>query len=545
MEYSRRHTLKSLLLGATATAAAPNNDATAAPSQPSAPSHGAPIAPLRWGRGHEGQRKADLGNGTFLNPIMAGDHPDPSILKDGADYYLTFSSFDAYPGIVIWKSNDLVNWEPVTAALRSPIGSVWAPELVKHDGRFYVYIPARTPTYRSNYVIHADEITGPWSEPVDLKLPNHIDPGHAVGEDGKRYLFLSGGDRVRLADDGLATDGPVVHVYDPWRYPEEWDVEAFAPEGPKVMRHGDWFYLITAVGGTAGPPTGHMVIAARSRSIHGPWENAPHNPLVRTQSASEKWWSRGHATLVEGPDASWWMLYHGYENGFWTLGRQTLLDPVEWTSDGWFKALGADLSHPLHKPKVQAVGKSVAHGLALSDDFATNKFGVQWSFYDPGVDEMQRVRIAENTLFLTAKGTEPRDSSPISFIAGDPAYQFEADLEIDEHARAGLLLFYSRRMYCGLGFDNEHFVLHRYGLERTGAKPAGINRRLRIQIKNDRHIVTVHHSVDGASWTKYGVQFEVSGYHQNVAGDFLSLRPAIYAAGAGEVRIRNVRYSAL
>jgi beta-xylosidase len=475
---------------------------------------------------------------------MAGDHPDPSILKDGADYYLMFSSFDAYPGIVIWKSHDLVNWEPVTAALGSPIGSVWAPELVKHDGRFYVYLPARTPTYRSNYVIHADKITGPWSEPVDLKLPHHIDPGHAVGEDGKRYLFLSGGDRVRLTDDGLATDGPVVHVYDPWRYPEEWDVEAFAPEGPKVMRHGDWFYLTTAVGGTAGPPTGHMVIAARSRSIHGPWEDAPHNPLVRTQSAAEKWWSRGHATLVAGPADTWWMLYHGYENSFWTLGRQTLLDPVEWKADGWFKPLGGDLSRPLRKPKAKA-GKSVPHGLALSDDFSTNKFGIQWSFYDPGVDEMQRVHIADNTLFLAAKGAEPRDSSPISFIAGDTAYEVEADLEIDEHARAGLLLFYSRRLYCGLGFDNEHFVMHRYGLERGGPKPAGINRRLRMRIRNDRHIVTVHHSVDGATWTKYGVQFEVSGYHQNVAGDFLSLRPAIYAAGAGEVRIRNVRYTAL
>jgi beta-xylosidase len=207
---------------------------------------------------------------------------------------------------------------------------------------------------------------------VDLKLPHHIDPGHAVGEDGKRYLFLSGGDRVRLTDDGLATDGPVVHVYDPWRYPEEWDVEAFAPEGPKVMRHGDWFYLTTAVGGTAGPPTGHMVIAARSRSIHGPWEDAPHNPLVRTQSATEKWWSRGHATLVAGPEDTWWMLYHGYENSFWTLGRQTLLDPVEWTADGWPKALGGDLSRPLRKPK----GRPVPHGVALSDDFSTNKFGL-------------------------------------------------------------------------------------------------------------------------------------------------------------------------
>ena len=83
----------------------------------------------------------------------------------------------------------------------------------------------------------------------------------------------------------------------------DWDVETFAPEGPKVMQRGEWFYLILAVGGTAGPPTGHMVIVARSRSIHGPWENAPNNPIVRTVIAAEKWWSRGHATAVEGPTA--------------------------------------------------------------------------------------------------------------------------------------------------------------------------------------------------------------------------------------------------
>ncbi len=98
--------------------------------------------PAQSARGIEGQRKADLGNGTYLNPIIAGDHPDPSILEDGDDYYLTFSSFDSYPGIVIWKLRDLVNWQPVTAALISPIGSVWAPELIKHNRRFYVYIPA-------------------------------------------------------------------------------------------------------------------------------------------------------------------------------------------------------------------------------------------------------------------------------------------------------------------------------------------------------------------------------------------------------------------
>ena len=114
-----------------------------------------------WRRGVEGQRTADLGDGTFLNPIVAGDRPDPTILKDGSDYYMTFSSFEAYPGVVIWHSQDLVNWAPITAALKTPIGSVWACELIRHNGRYYIYIPARYPDRRSIYVIWANDIRGP------------------------------------------------------------------------------------------------------------------------------------------------------------------------------------------------------------------------------------------------------------------------------------------------------------------------------------------------------------------------------------------------
>jgi beta-xylosidase len=200
------------------------------------------------------------------------------------------------------------------------------------------------------------------------------------------------------------------------------------------------------------------------------------------------------------------MIYHGYENSFWTLGRQTLLDPVQWTADGWFEAKGGDLSRPLAKP---AAAPSSPHVQALSDDFSVNKFGIQWGFYDPGAGEMQRVRLADQTLFLRAKGAGPSDSSPMCFIAGDVAYEVEAAFEIDAQARAGLLLFYSRRLYCGLGFDQDSFVMHRYGFERSHAKPAGVGRRLRIRIRNDRHIVTLHHSVDGQDWTKYPNQFEV------------------------------------
>ena len=541
MTTTRREALGALL-GAGASVAATTTSNAAGAKAPAVPVCAGDWSKLRWATGFEGQRKPDLGDGTFLNPLVSGDHPDPSIVRDGANYYLTFSSFDAYPGLPVWRSTDLVNWQPIGPTLRKPVGSVWAPELVHHDGRFYNYFHARTPEYRSLYVITAERIEGPWSDPVDLKLHAHIDPGHVVGEDGKRYLFLSNGDRVRLTNDGLATDGALEHVYDPWRYPADWVVETFAPEGPKVLRQGGWFYLILAVGGTAGPPTGHMVIVARSKSVHGPWENAPNNPIVRTVSATEKWWSRGHATPIEAPDGSWWLVYHGYENGFWTLGRQTLLDPMHFSPDGWIVADGGDLSRPLRKP---GGGRALAHGAPLSDDFSGEALRPQWSFYDPGPDESQRLRHEKGALVMAGKGAQPHDCSPLTFLTGDLGYQFEVQVEVRGEAQAGVLLFYNRRLYCGLGFDAQRFTMHRYGLQRTRAKPDPAARKLWLRVTNDRQVVTFHHSPDGKTWSKYDVQMEVSGYHHNVAGDFLSLRPAIYVAGKGEAAFSGLGFRAL
>jgi beta-xylosidase len=535
----RRTSLK--VIGAAGTAAAFPSQILAQGSRASSSLD--PYASMHWGHGFEGQRRADLGNGTFLNPVFAGDHPDPSIIRDGDDYYVTFSSFDAYPGIVIWHSRDLVNWRPVTAALKTPVGSVWAPGLVKHGDRFYCYIPAHYPDKRSIYVIHAERIEGPWSEPIDLHLPNHIDPSHIVDEQGRRWLFLSGGDRVQLSPDGLSTVGAPQHVYDPWHYPEDWVVEGFSPEGPKVVRRGDFYYIVTAVGGTAGPPTSHMVIVARSRSLAGPWENDPENPVVHTSSALEKWWSRGHATLFEGPGDRWWMIYHGYENGYWTLGRQTLLEPIEWTADGWPRALGGDLSKPLRKPF--DLGPQ-PHGFPLSDDFSTNKFGIEWGFYAPAPNEMERIRRANGAMFVRGKGASPSDCSPISCIVGDQRYKVECDIEVGPENEAGLLLFYNHRLYAGLGFSSTESVMHRYGEQRRGALLPGMGGRIRMRITNDRNILTIHTSADGgASWRKYEPQMEVSGYHHNVAGDFLSLRPALYSAKSGEARFSNFTYMAL
>lgn len=498
---------------------------------------------VTWERGIEQQRKADLGNGYYLNPIMPGDHPDPSIIKDGDDYYMTFSSFEAYPGLQIYHSRDLVNWQPVGPALETYIGSVWAPELTMHNDRYYIYIPARTQDYRSIYVIYADDIRGPWSEPIDLENPR-IDPGHAVGEDGTRYLFLSAGYMVPLSDDGLRIAGEEKHVYSGWQYPEDWDVECFCQEGPTILKKGGYYHKITAVGGTSGPPTGHMVITARSKSVYGPWKNSPYNPVVRTETVEEPWWSKGHATMVEGPDGAWYMVYHAYENGYYTLGRQTLLEPMQWTDDGWIVRKGYDTGMPIPIPDG---GEALPHGSALSDDFSENRLGVQWRFFAGGETEFERIRYDDNTLVLQAKGHSPADSSPLSFIVGDRAYEFEVDVVFDRNAEAGVLLFYNDRLYAGLGVNRDQLVMHNYGWQHGSiANPRPNEDQLRLRVTNNHHIVSLHYSFDdGDTWKKYDRQMEVSGFHHNVAHGFTSLKPAIYAAGEGQVRFRNFRYTAL
>jgi len=523
----RRGLLKLALAGAGA-AAAPRGASAAC----------APEATRSTAYGIEGQRKADLGNGTYLNPIVPGDHPDPTILKDGDDYYMTFSSFLSYPGAVIWHSRDLVNWAPLCAALTKPLGSVWAMDLVKHNGRYFIYIPAGD----SIFVIHADNIRGPWSDPIDLKLKSCIDPGHAVGEDGKRYLFFNGVRRIGLSDDGLSTIGQLEHVYQPWRYPDDWVVEMFAPEGPKLFRRGEWFYLVTAVGGTSGPPTSHMVIVARSRSIHGPWQDCPANPIMRTRSADEPWWSRGHATVIEGPGGDWWMVYHGYENGFRTLGRQALLEPIEWTSDGWFRARGGTLLKALRKPRG---GQPSPNGQALSDDFSSNRFGLQWSFFDPAPGEMARARYDSKGLVIKGKGSSPSDCSPLTCIVGDRDYEASVVLDIADGAQGGLLLYYSQRGYCGIGFSPTQMFTYHCSEEQGWMREKVQASTVHVKLANRGNIVTFHYSFDGMKWIKHPWQMEVSGFHHNVFGGFLSLKVGIYSAGTAEVRARQFAYRGL
>lgn len=137
--------------------------------------------------------------GQKIEITHAGDYADPSVVRVGKDYYNTHTSHAYYPDLLIWHSTDLKHWEPVTRALDTNMGTVWAPEQVYHEKKFSIYFLT---DQGSVYVISADRPEGPWSKPVRIDM-ERIDPGFVADRDGNNYLYVNGGRVVCLSSDGL------------------------------------------------------------------------------------------------------------------------------------------------------------------------------------------------------------------------------------------------------------------------------------------------------------------------------------------------------
>lgn len=478
------------------------------------------------------QNEDNTSDDYYTNPIFRGDYPDPSILVDDDDYYMIHSSFDYYPGLLIWHSKDLINWAPVTNALYKYVGAVWAPDLAKYKDKYYIYFPANN----TNYVVVADSIQGPWSDPIDLKIGN-IDPGHVADDDGNRYLYFSSGGYVPLSEDGLSVIGGFKHTYDGWPIPRDWSIEGFFMEGPKMAKRGEYYYLTVAEGGTAGPPTGHMVISARSKSPLGPWENSPYNPVIRTKKKSERWWSKGHGTLFEDASGKWWMIYHAYENGFLNMGRQTLLEPVEWTNDGWYKIPdniknGESIKRP--------VVKSAESIYTLSDNFDGNELKPHWKFF--GEYDTSRFSMENNELVLKAEGQSVGETSPLLCVPSDHSYTAEVELTIEGKATGGLMLFYNSDYHSGVLAGNGNIFANLRGWQFPTERKV-IKNHVYLKLRNINNTVDMYYSTDGIKWNKIENSAEVSGFNHNALSGFISLRLGLCAIGEGSVKFNDFIYN--
>ena len=464
------------------------------------------------------------------NPILAGDYPDPSIVRDGADFYLVHSSFTYAPGLLIWHSRNLRDWQPLVHALPRYHADVWAPELVRCGSTWHIYY--FTPKGGGNHVISAPDIRGPWSAPVNLDRPG-IDPGHIVGTDGTRYLHLSNGTAVTLSPDGLQAVGKPMQVFDAWPIPQDWVIEGVCLEGPKLLWKDGWCHLLVAQGGTAGPATSHMVISARSRHPLGPWEYSPHNPIVHTESASERWWSKGHGTLFDTPDGDWWMVYHAYERDHYHLGRQTLLQRVRWTADGWPVVEGG-ADQPLTLPELPPTPPS-----RLPGDFAGDELGWRWRFHRG--DGIGRHQVHRGELTLSPAGATEEQPLLVARILMDKDFDLGIEVELHDQVCAGFWLHYHEK--CRVGFSVQQGSLRALLPSHTVTNLPAAPRRLRFELScRDRQAVFRARTLDGELLCR-PLGIDISGLHHNQFGGFLSLRPALAAWGDGTAVFRQLRWS--
>ncbi|MFB7948558.1 glycoside hydrolase family 43 protein [Kitasatospora phosalacinea] len=337
---------------------------------------------------------------TIRNPVLPGFHPDPSILRVGGDYYLATSTFEWLPGVTLHHSTDLVTWRPLGGALDEArlldltgapdSGGVWAPCLSYTDGQFHlVYsdVKSLAGAYKDvhNQVVTAPTPQGPWSDPVPL--PGHgFDPSlfhdDGPGGDGRSWLLWLDWDHrpgtnpfagILLQQYDRAArrvTGPVHRIFD--------GTALGCTEGPHLYRRDGWYYLLTAEGGTSW---NHAVTAARSRTLTGPYEPDPAGPLLTSAGRPElELQKAGHGSLVETPDGQWYLAHLAARPltplGACVLGRETAIQRVEWTADGWPRLAGGGNAPSVEVP---APGAEVpASTVAAAGGFGTDRPGPEW-----------------------------------------------------------------------------------------------------------------------------------------------------------------------
>ena len=276
----------------------------------------------------------------YTNPIIKGMNPDPSVCRVGEDYYLVTSSFHYFPGVPVYHSRDLVNWELIGHALeresqlqlpeaRSWSG-VYAPTIRHHDGLFYMI--TTNCSSKGNFIVTATDPAGDWSEPIWIDMPG-IDPELFWDDDGTCYYTGGGNDGIIQCKIDPLTGKKLSEPKMIW-----YGTGGRYPEAPHIYKKDGWYYLLISEGGTE---FGHGVTIARSHFVDGPYTPAPHNPILThfkqaTQGSPIQ--GTGHADIVQAHDGSWWTVCLGFRiqgGQHHLLGRETFLAPVRWDAGAW------------------------------------------------------------------------------------------------------------------------------------------------------------------------------------------------------------------
>lgn len=394
---------------------------------------------------------------SYQNPIIPGFFPDPSICREGGDYYLVNSSFEFFPGVPLWHSRDLVNWEQLgyilTRESQLPLdgcrvsGGIYAPTLRCHEGTWYMIT---TNTHRGgNFLVHAPDVRGPWSDPVWIDHDG-IDPSLFWDQDGKVYytgtwIDETGRQGIGQFQIDVSTGAKLSDTRTIW-----YGTGGRCPEGPHMYKREGWYYLLIAEGGTE---YGHMVTIARSRSVWGPFESCPRNPiLTHRDDICSPFQALGHTDMVTDEDGNWWMVFHAIRPTnaqLHHIGRETMLAPFVWDEEGWPVVNGGR--------SVTASMTGPGEGTAASqtgwrDDFSGDGFHPRWSWLrNP---DMGNYTLSQQGLTLSGSETTLDDLDTATFL-GVRQQQFDQRYETririsGEGGYAGMTVFHTAEHHYDL-----------------------------------------------------------------------------------------------
>lgn len=397
----------------------------------------------------------------YHNPIVTGAHPDPSVIRVGEDYYMVNSSFTFFPCIPILHSRDLVNWRIIGHAVteRDYLNldeledgrGIWAPDISYHKGKFYIVATYRLnddgPIYRKQMVVSSKNPEGPYSKPIFLE-EDGIDPSLFTDDDGKRYMLLNRGARIFEVSEDCSkqlSEATLLWYGDNKR----------APEGPHLLKKDGYYYLFMAEGGTGMT---HCITVARSRHLMGPYEPSPYNPIMIQTKPLEYIQRTGHGKPVQTQDGQWYMIYlcgRRVGEGYCILGRETSMDPIEWTLDGWpIINKGRGPSVLQHKPKLQPhVYKNIE-----KDDFDNDKLGLEWMFMRQ--PEQDGYYLRDSHLFIKATHQDLNSRESKNFVVQRQkhfCFKVEAKIEFNESIglETGLVAYYDTLTYLKFGVIQE------------------------------------------------------------------------------------------
>jgi xylan 1,4-beta-xylosidase len=418
----------------------------------------------------------------ITNPILPGFNPDPSALRVGDDYYIATSTFEWWPGVEIYHSRDLVNWDCIAEPLdRISLldlggvynsGGIWAPHLSYSEGKFWLcYTNVKSATRFKdtlNFITTAVDIRGSWSDPVFVNASG-FDPSLFHDADGRHYFLNMLYDWQPDCEQRFA--GTVIQEFDTKtmrlngkRQKFDWGTTLGVSEGPQILQKDGYYYLLCAAGGTG---YNHAAVVKRSRALQGPYEQSPFFPLLSSRDTPDLPVQKaGHACFLCIGDDEWYITHLGSRplarRGNCPLGRETFLQKIIW-EDGWPR-----LANGTNLPDVEMVKPSMAKTVIQQRDRSE-----RIDFDSPQLPRsMKSLRLPLGELAsLTARpgwlrlhGAESLSSlHRQSLIARRwQSFHFSVQVKVEFipasfQQMAGLILFYDSEnwMYLFIGLDND------------------------------------------------------------------------------------------